>query len=151
MCPLFSQYVSKTSAVVVVVVVLKIDSIFDVFDAPPPSSSSSVVVVFDHFCAENLRRVFENFYRARVASKNQCVPLFLCTRESEHATGGESIYLHVSSSILNALCVMRSGDVCCCLCDVLQKYERKVSAELSVLSLASRAKSTCSASVRSRK
>ena len=129
MCPLFSQYVSKTSAVVVVVVVLKIDSIFDVFDAPPPSSSSSVVVLFDHFCAENLRRVFENFCRARVASKNQCVPLFLCTRESEHATG-ESIYLHVSSSILNALCVMRSGDVCCCLCDVLQKYERKVSAEL---------------------
>ena len=34
----------------------------------------------------------------------------------------------------DALCVMRSGDVCC-LCDVLQKYERKVSAELSVSSL----------------
>jgi hypothetical protein len=93
--------------------------------------------------------MFLKIFVARVASKNQFVPL-LCTRESEHATG-ESIYLHVSSSILNALCVMRSGDVCCCLCDVLQKYERKVSAELSVLSLASRAKSACSSSARSRK
>jgi hypothetical protein len=141
-CPLFSQHVSRKSVAVVVVVVLIKDSIFDV-DAPPPPSSSSVVVLFDHFCAENL--MFLKIFVARVV-------LFLfCALAKVNTRRVTIVYIYTFLlQFHDALCVMRSGDVCC-LCDVLQKYERKVSAELSVSSLASRAKSACSSSARSRK
>lgn len=122
-CPLFSQHVSRKSVAVVVVVVLIKDSIFDV-DAPPPSSSS-VVVLFDHFCAENL--MFLKIFVARVV-------LFLfCALAKVNTRRVTIVYIYTFLlQFHDALCVMRSGDVCCltrCSSCVFGKYSQNCVSE----------------------